>query len=87
MVAYYYFFKTELNQLIWISIYLINKGGSSGSNMVAAVKLAKDLKPHQKCVVLLPDGIRNYMTKFLSDQWMLERGYFENNQKLWYVFH
>jgi len=87
VVAYYYFFKTELNQLIWISIYLINKGGSSGSNMVAAVKLAKDLKPHQKCVVLLPDGIRNYMTKFLSDQWMLERGYFENNQKLWYVFH
>ena len=61
------------------------KGGSSGTNMVAALKLAKDLKPNQKCVVLLPDGIRNYMTKFLSDQWMLERGYLESDQQLWYV--
>ena len=52
-------------------------GGSSGANMVAALNLAKDLKPHQKCVVLLPDGIRNYMTKFLSDQWMIERNYLE----------
>ena len=53
--------------------------------MVAALKLAKDLKPNQKCVVLLPDGIRNYMTKFLSDQWMLERGYLESDKQLWYV--
>lgn len=59
-------------------------GGSSGTNMVAALKLAKDLKPNQKCVVLLPDGIRNYMTKFLSDQWMLERGYLESDQQLWW---
>jgi len=59
-------------------------GGSSGTNMVAALKLAKDLKPNQKCVVLLPDGIRNYMTKFLSDQWMLERGYLESDKQLWW---
>lgn len=24
-------------------------------------------------MVILPDGVRNYMTKFLSDQWMMDR--------------
>lgn len=55
-------------------------GGSSGTNMVAALQVAKDLKAGQKCVVLLPDGIRNYMTKFLDDQWMLERGYIDDTE-------
>ncbi|KAJ2953328.1 hypothetical protein O0L34_g916 [Tuta absoluta] len=45
-------------------------GGSSGSAMWAACQAARTLSPGQKCVVLLPDGIRNYMTKFISDQWM-----------------
>nr|XP_022904478.1 cystathionine beta-synthase [Onthophagus taurus] len=45
-------------------------GGSSGAAMAIAVKAAKNLKEGQRCVVLLPDGIRNYMTKFASDQWM-----------------
>ena len=26
-------------------------------------------------VVILPDGVRNYMTKFLSDEWMMERDF------------
>ncbi|KAM4608590.1 cystathionine beta-synthase b [Polymixia lowei] len=50
-------------------------GGSSGTAMVAAVKMAKDLKEGQRCVVILPDSIRNYMTKFLSDKWMCEKGF------------
>lgn len=29
--------------------------------MVAAVKVAKELKEGQRCVVILPDSIRNYM--------------------------
>lgn len=41
--------------------------------MSVAVKAAKKLKKDQKCVVILPDGVRNYMTKFLSDQWMMDR--------------
>lgn len=41
--------------------------------MSAAVEAAKELKEGQRCVVLLPDGLRNYMSKFLSDQWMMER--------------
>lgn len=48
-------------------------GGSSGSNMSVAVELAKELKPGQKCVVILPDSVRNYMTKFLNDQWLADR--------------
>jgi cystathionine beta-synthase len=38
--------------------------------MVAALKEAKRLKRGQRCVVILPDGIRNYMTKFVDNQWM-----------------
>ncbi|KAF9413120.1 hypothetical protein HW555_008562 [Spodoptera exigua] len=47
-------------------------GGSSGAITYAAVQAAKEhnLGPHQKVVVILPDGIRNYMTKFVNDQWM-----------------
>jgi cystathionine beta-synthase len=29
--------------------------------MAAAVRVAKDLKEGQRCVVILPDSIRNYM--------------------------
>ena len=50
-------------------------GGSSGSAMVAALKSAKILKSNQKCLVVLPDGIRNYMTKFPNDDWMRNQGY------------
>ena len=33
---------------------------------------AKSLKKGQRCVVLLPDSVRNYMSKFLSDGWMVD---------------
>ena len=36
-------------------------GGSSGSAMSVAVKAAKELKEGQRCVVIFPDSIRNYM--------------------------
>jgi cystathionine beta-synthase len=48
-------------------------GGSSGSAVVAALDAAKDLKEGQRCVVIIPDGVRNYLTKFLDDNWMSER--------------
>ncbi|KAK9763238.1 cystathionine beta-synthase [Basidiobolus ranarum] len=47
-------------------------GGSSGTAMAAAIQVAKKLKAGQRCVVILPDSVRNYMTKFLSDDWMKE---------------
>ncbi|XP_042723167.1 cystathionine beta-synthase-like protein isoform X1 [Lagopus leucura] len=50
-------------------------GGSSGSAMSVAVKAAKELKEGQRCVVIFPDSIRNYMSKFLSDKWMIQKGF------------
>lgn len=48
-------------------------GGSSGSAMSAALKAAQHLEEGQRCVVILPDSVRNYMTKFLSDKWMTQK--------------
>lgn len=45
-------------------------GGSAGSAVWGALQAAKQLKAGQKCVVILPDNVRNYMTKFLDDDWM-----------------
>ncbi len=36
-------------------------GGSSGSALSVAVKAARSLKAGQRCVVVLPDSIRNYL--------------------------
>ncbi len=50
-------------------------GGSSGSAMWAALQAAKSLKPGQKCLVIFPDSIRNYMSKHANDEWMKEHGF------------
>ncbi len=47
-------------------------GGSSGSAVWAALKYAKTMKKGQRVLTVLPDGVRNYMTKFLDDKWMAE---------------
>ncbi|KAJ3302312.1 hypothetical protein HDU76_005541 [Blyttiomyces sp. JEL0837] len=57
-------------------------GGSCGAAMAAAVKVAKRLGPGKRCVVLLADSIRNYMTKHLNDDWMKSNGFIdEKSQK------
>ncbi|MDB2351452.1 cystathionine beta-synthase [Candidatus Marinimicrobia bacterium] len=50
-------------------------GGSCGATMVAALQAASNLKKGQNCLVVLADGIRNYMTKFPNDDWMKEKGF------------
>ena len=50
-------------------------GGSCGSAVYAGLTKAKQLKPGQNCVIILPDGIRNYMSKFLNDEWMSKKGF------------
>lgn len=50
-------------------------GGSSGSAVWAALQVAPRLKKGNKCLVILADGIRNYLTKFVDDHWMKERGF------------
>lgn len=50
-------------------------GGSSGSALQATLKEARSLKAGQNCVVVLPDGIRNYMSKFIDSNWRKENGF------------
>lgn len=56
-------------------------GGSSGSAMWAALKAAKKLKSGQKCLVILPDSIRNYLTKFVDEKWMQQNDFIDNVSK------
>ena len=72
--------KTEDEESFLMARRLIKEegllcGGSSGSAMVAALKAARRLNDQQKCLVILPDGIRNYMTKFPNDDWMKQNGF------------
>tara|TARA_B100001029_G_C15054455_1_gene453250 strand:+ start:1162 stop:2115 length:954 start_codon:yes stop_codon:yes gene_type:complete len=48
-------------------------GGSSGGAVWAAIQKAEKLKKGEKCLVILPDSIRNYMSKFVDDKWMQEQ--------------
>ena len=57
-------------------------GGSSGSAFWGAVEYIKEHKigKGKRCVVLLPDNIRNYMTKHLNNDWMYERNYISEQE-------
>lgn len=63
-------------------------GGSSGSAMYCAIQACKDfgLTANQRCVVILPDSVRNYMSRFLSDDWMRRNEFLEdeNVQEFWW---
>ena len=54
-------------------------GGSCGAAVSCALEAAKSLKKGQRCVVILPDSVRNYMTKSLSDEWMIDHGFVDND--------
>ena len=50
-------------------------GGSSGGAVWAALQKAEHLNTEDKCLVILPDSIRNYLTKFVDDKWMEQQGF------------
>ena len=52
-------------------------GGSSGSVVWAAFQVASRLEESERCLVILPDSIRNYLTKFVDDRWMKEQGFLD----------
>jgi len=52
-------------------------GGSSGSAAAAALQKAKELKKGQRCVFIVCDSVRNYMSKFLDYKWMVDWGFEE----------
>ncbi|EME30648.1 cystathionine beta-synthase [Galdieria sulphuraria] len=57
-------------------------GGSSGSCLAGLLKIAKDIPPNKKVVLILPDSSRNYMSKFISDDWMEQNGFLERPSPL-----
>ncbi|CAI5455658.1 unnamed protein product [Caenorhabditis angaria] len=55
-----------------ISTEGIMAGPSSGAAVLQAIKLAKELPAGSTIVVILMDGIRNYLRHFLDDDWIRE---------------
>jgi cystathionine beta-synthase len=39
------------------------------------MQVCKELGPGKRVVVILPDSIRNYLTKFADDRWMRQQGF------------
>ncbi len=50
-------------------------GGSSGSALYGALEIARELPEGSRIVMILPDSVRNYMTKFVDDAWMRQNGF------------
>ena len=49
--------------------------GSCGTVVWAALQAAKELGPDKKCLCILADGIRNYLSKFVDDDWMKKNNF------------
>ncbi|MCA1648316.1 MAG: CBS domain-containing protein, partial [Chloroflexi bacterium] len=53
-------------------------GGSAGSAVVAALRVAYEIDdPQALIVVLLPDTGRNYLSKIFNEEWMRSNGFLE----------
>src|SRR5205085_8201031 len=53
-------------------------GGSAGSAVVAALRVAHEIDDAQALVVvLLPDTGRNYLSKIFNEEWMRSNGFLE----------
>ncbi|MFO0566033.1 MAG: cystathionine beta-synthase [Polyangiaceae bacterium] len=57
-------------------------GGSSGAAVWAAMQVARDLPKGSRVVVLLPDSIRNYLSKFVDDAWMRQHGFLDGTGRM-----
>ncbi len=55
-------------------------GGSSGTAVAAAVRVAQDLSENDVLVVVMPDSGRGYMSKIFNDEWMIANGFLEDQR-------
>lgn len=57
-------------------------GGSSGAVLWAAIEVAKNLNldSNARIVCVFADSVRNYITKFLNDDWLLEKGLMDQSE-------
>lgn len=56
-------------------------GGSSGSAVFAGLKVAEKLPKSAIMVILLPDSGRGYLSKIFNDDWMIENGFLEKDNR------
>lgn len=75
--------KTEDRESFLLARRLIREegilvGGSSGSALSAALQVAKGLSKDDVVVVVLPDSVRSYLTKFVDDDWMKFNGFVDD---------
>jgi cystathionine beta-synthase len=52
-------------------------GGSAGSTLWAAIRVAERFPAGTDVLAIVPDSGRSYMSKFYDDNWMLEHGFVE----------
>ncbi|MBI2930115.1 MAG: pyridoxal-phosphate dependent enzyme, partial [Planctomycetes bacterium] len=57
-------------------------GGSTGSALAAALKVARELTERDLVVVFVPDTGMRYLSKIYNDEWMRENQYLESELKL-----
>jgi cystathionine beta-synthase len=50
-------------------------GGSCGAAVWGAIEAAKNLDSNKNVLVILPDSIRNYLSKFVNKQWLKNNGF------------
>jgi len=50
-------------------------GGSSGGAVYAAIQVAKQAKPGETIVAILPDSGSRYLSKIFNDGWMADNGF------------
>ncbi|POR37523.1 Cystathionine beta-synthase [Tolypocladium paradoxum] len=74
-------YKTDDQESFYLARRLISEegllvGGSSGSAMAAMLRAVKDFgfKKGHVVVVILPDSIRSYLSKFADDDWLAANG-------------
>lgn len=75
--------KTEDRESFLLARRLIREegilvGGSSGSALAAALQVAKGLTKDDVVVVVLPDSVRSYLTKFVDEDWMKFNGFVDD---------
>lgn len=56
-------------------------GGSSGSAMAGAFKIARNLGPDHLVVVIFPDSGSRYLSKVFDDDWMRENGFLATGRR------
>lgn len=82
-------YKTEDKESFYFARRLIKEegllvGGSSGTALACAFKYINDhpeLTENDTIVVVLPDLIRSYLTKFADDDWMRLNGFLDDEEE------